>query len=152
MTFYSFRNEDGIAYVNRRKRNRPIKRSSISNRSNLNSAGLMPITCFDIARDSQLAAVASNKSIEVLQLTAQETTVATLEGHSGLVTCINFSPNCEFIASGSEDKTVNIWGLTLGLVVTTFKVIVFTYYCYYYYDHVPKVLPKSLLFIYSFEI
>lgn len=34
---------------------------------------------------------------------------------------MSFAPNCEFVASGSEDKTVNVWSLALGSIVTTFK-------------------------------
>lgn len=97
-----------------------MKHSSISSRLNSGVTGSMPITCFDIARDSQSAAVATNKLVEILALNTPETT-SILEGHTGLVTCISFSPNCEFVASGSEDKTVIVWGLTLGLIVTTFK-------------------------------
>lgn len=45
----------------------------------------------------------------------------TFDGHTGAVTCVCFSPNVEFVVSGAEDKSVIVWGLVLGLVVTTFK-------------------------------
>lgn len=80
----------------------------------------MSITCFDISRDSQVAAVATNKLVEIIQLSTPQTT-SLFEGHTGVVTCLNFAPNCEFIVSGAEDKTVNVWGLNLGLIITTFK-------------------------------
>ena len=48
---------------------------------------------------------------------------STLEGHTMPVTCAAFSPNALFAVSGSEDTQVKIWGLTFGLVVSAFKVI-----------------------------
>lgn len=47
---------------------------------------------------------------------------ATLEGHIASVTSVSFAPNGLFCLSGSEDKTVRVWGLTLGQCVTIFKV------------------------------
>jgi WD40 repeat protein len=35
---------------------------------------------------------------------------------------VAFSSNGLFAVSGSEDKTARVWGLTLGLVVSVFKV------------------------------
>lgn len=46
----------------------------------------------------------------------------TLEGHTGAVTCLSFSPNSEFLATGAEDKAVLVWNIVLGLNSTTFKV------------------------------
>lgn len=48
---------------------------------------------------------------------------STLEGHTGPVTCIACAPSCLFAVSGSEDKTLRVWGLTLGHIVSAFKVI-----------------------------
>lgn len=47
---------------------------------------------------------------------------ATLEGHIASVTSVSFAPNGLFCISGSEDKSVRVWGLTLGQCVATFKV------------------------------
>lgn len=47
---------------------------------------------------------------------------STMEGHTANVTCLAISPNGLFVISGSEDKTARVWGLTLGLVVSVFKV------------------------------
>ena len=59
--------------------------------------------------------------VNVWQLNAHEIH-STMEGHSGTVTCVGISPNGIFAISGSEDKSAKVWGLTLGLVVSTFKV------------------------------
>jgi WD40 repeat protein len=37
-----------------------------------------------------------------------------LTGHSDLVNAIALSPNGQFLVSGSEDKTVKIWSLTIS--------------------------------------
>jgi WD40 repeat protein len=46
-----------------------------------------------------------------------------MEGHFGTVTCVAISPNGLFAISGSEDNTARVWGLTLGFVVSIFKVL-----------------------------
>ena len=121
ITFYSFRNEDTITHMHHRKK--PVKQLS-SHRPNLTAPNTPPVACFDISRDSQLAAVAVSRSLQIWQLNTPELS-STLDGHTAAITTVSFSPNCEFVATGSEDKTVNIWGLTLGLIVTTFKVFYF---------------------------
>ena len=34
-----------------------------------------------------------------------------LEGHEEEVCCVSFSPNGDYIASGSEDTTIKIWNM-----------------------------------------
>lgn len=80
-----------------------------------------PTSCFDISRDSQLAAIASGRCIQIWQINVPQMT-QTFQEHTGAVTCVSFSPNSEFFASGSDDKTVIVWNLVFSLVVTTFKV------------------------------
>ncbi|XP_038117714.1 uncharacterized protein LOC6033549 isoform X2 [Culex quinquefasciatus] len=117
ITFYSFRNEDSIVnfYPKKKKTMKKISKS----RAAL-AATSSAVICFDISRDSTMAAVASSRCIQIWQLNGPELT-AILEGHSGTVTCVSFAPNCEFVVSGSEDKTVNVWNLALGSVTATFK-------------------------------
>ncbi|XP_058836478.1 protein qui-1 [Topomyia yanbarensis] len=117
ITFYSFRNEDSIANYYPKKK-KMMKKFSKS-RAAL-AATASPVICFDISRDSTMAAVASSRCIQIWQLNTPELT-SILEGHSGTVTCVNFAPNCEYVASGSEDKTVNVWSLALGTIAVTFK-------------------------------
>ncbi|KAH8033892.1 hypothetical protein HPB51_017342 [Rhipicephalus microplus] len=55
-----------------------------------------PVSCVALSRDGSVAVTAA-------------------------ITCLAFAPNGLFVVSGSEDNTLRVWGLTLGLVVSTFK-------------------------------
>ncbi|XP_067632448.1 protein qui-1 isoform X2 [Eurosta solidaginis] len=120
ITFYSFRNEELYVhpYSHNQRRKRSLKRSQQSQRSP--STTLPPITCFDISRDSQLAAIASSRSVHILKINSPEYQT-TLDGHSAPVTCVHFAPNGEYLATGSDDRTVNVWNLGLSGVINTFK-------------------------------
>lgn len=121
ITFYSFRNEELYVhpYSHNQRRKRSLKRAQQSQRSP--STTLPPITCFDISRDSQLAAIASSRSVHILKINTPEYQM-TLDGHAAPVTCLNFAPNGEYLATGSDDRTVNVWNLALGEVTNSFKV------------------------------
>lgn len=121
ITFYSFRNEEPPKHLKHNPKGKPMRQLSLSKRALINAANIQPATCFDISRDSQLAAVATSKSIQIWQINSPQLQ-ATFDVHTGTVSCVSFSPNGEFVASGAEDKTVICMGLTLGLIVTTFKV------------------------------
>ena len=47
--------------------------------------------------------------------------VTTLEGHSDDVTSVSFSPDGQWIASGSRDNTVKVWSVESGECVTTLE-------------------------------
>ncbi|ETN64158.1 hypothetical protein AND_004106 [Anopheles darlingi] len=117
ITFYSFRNEDSIVnyYPKKKKTLKKFHRNRLALQSTSS-----PVICFDLSRDSTMAAVASSRCVQIWQLNSPELT-SILEGHTATVTCVSFAPNCELIASGSEDKTVNVWSLALGTVTATFK-------------------------------
>lgn len=119
ISFYSFRNEEPRPYPRRNPKGKPMRQMSSSQRPLINTT--QPTSCFDISRDSQLAAIASGRSIQVWQINTPQMQ-QTFDDHTGAVTCVSFSPNCEFFASGAEDKTVIVWNMVFGLVVTTFKV------------------------------
>lgn len=46
----------------------------------------------------------------------------TMDGHLSSVTSVALAANGLFAVSGSEDHTARVWGLTLGLVVSVFRV------------------------------
>ncbi|XP_016940916.3 protein qui-1 isoform X1 [Drosophila suzukii] len=120
ITFYSFRNEE--LYVNpysrHPRRKRSLKRHAQAQRSP--STTLPPITCFDLSRDSQQMAIASGRNVHLMRINTPEFQ-CTLEGHSAGVSCLKFAPNGEFLATGSEDRLVLIWNLSLGEISHTFK-------------------------------
>lgn len=55
----------------------------------------------------------------------------TMDGHLSAVTSVALAANSLFAVSGSEDHTARVWGLTLGLVVSVFRVVIFDL-CYFY--------------------
>lgn len=122
ITFYSFRNEDSIVnYYPKKKEKRKNRKQLVStNRLNLNSNN-HPICCFDISRDSTMAAVAIKHGIQIWHLLNTPELSKTFEAHSATITCIAFAPNCEHVVSASDDKTAMVWGLQFGILQTTFK-------------------------------
>lgn len=121
ITFYSFRNEEPRPHLKRNPKNKPLRQLSLSQRALINATNAQPATCFDISRDSQLAAVAAGRTVQIWTINSPQLT-QTLDNHTALVTCARFSPNCELIVSGGDDKIVVVWNLVFGLTVTTFKV------------------------------
>ena len=49
--------------------------------------------------------------------------VANLRGHEGCVSCVDISPDEAFVVSGSSsDRSVKIWSITMGCVITDYRV------------------------------
>jgi WD40 repeat protein len=121
ITFYSFRNEDSIVnYYPKKKEKRKHRKQLVStNRLNLNSNN-HPICCFDISRDSTMAAVAIQRGIQIWHLLNTPELTRTFEGHA-ITTCIAFAPNSELLVTASDDRTAIVWGLQFGILQTTFK-------------------------------
>lgn len=63
--------------------------------------------------DGRRLAVADGAVVQVFDLAMREATM-TLEGHSGLVAAIRWSPDRRSIATGSHDRTVAVWSADTG--------------------------------------
>ena len=49
------------------------------------------------------------------------TLIRTLEGHSGAVATLAFSPGGETLATGSADKTAKLWEVSTGKLIKTLE-------------------------------
>jgi WD40 repeat protein len=63
------------------------------------------------ANGQYLAAACTDFLIYVYDLNARRL-INDLQGHNEFVTCVAFSPDAQFLLSGSEDRTVNVYRLT----------------------------------------
>lgn len=99
-----------------------MRQLSLSLRAFINAANIQPATGFDISRDSQLAAIACGRSVQLWQINVPQLQHTLDTAHTACVTCVSFAPNGELVASGAEDKTVVVWNLAQAMVVTTFRV------------------------------
>ena len=52
---------------------------------------------------------------------SSEERIKTLTGHSSFVFCVGYSPNGEYLASGSDDKTIKVWRISSGELIKTLK-------------------------------
>jgi WD40 repeat protein len=76
------------------------------------------------AHDAAISAMAANKDGKLLTASADKTvklhdiakrtSLATLQGHTGNVTCVLFGNGEHWAASGSDDRTVILWDLKEG--------------------------------------
>ena len=78
---------------------------------------------------------------------------ANLRAHDGAVTCVGVAPDEAFVASGSADRSVKIWSVTMTCVVTDYRVLVslfyFTLLCCLVYVAV-VVINQRTIFSYRF--
>jgi hypothetical protein len=63
-----------------------------------------------ICPDGRTLISGNQRDIKVWDLAAKQE-VMVLRGHSGLVTAVALSPDQTYLVSGSEDRTVRIWGM-----------------------------------------
>lgn len=67
------------------------------------------------------SAGAKDNLLKVWNLTTGDVSQS-LVGHTAPITCIAFAPSGLFVVSGSDDTTLRIFGLALGVVEATFQV------------------------------
>ncbi|KAG8723257.1 hypothetical protein FRC09_004086 [Ceratobasidium sp. 395] len=79
-------------------------------------AGLGP-SAMALSSDDCHVVLTSSDELEIWDLQTGNAVLGPLQGHSGKVTSLTFSPDCRLIASGSRDKTIRIWDAETGLAV-----------------------------------
>lgn len=108
------------------------------------------IFAVDITSDGKYA-VTGGRSADgkrgLLQLWDMETykEVRQLSGHTNTVTCVKFSPEGTFLASGSRDGTVVIWDVQTGREVRTLKEAGSSVMAVAFSDHGSRLLSAGTL-------
>jgi len=77
-----------------------------------------------LSEDGQLMATASDdRRARVWRITDEGglSRVKTLDGHVGAVKCVCFSPNSQFLATGSQDQCIKLWDTTSWKALVTMK-------------------------------
>lgn len=64
----------------------------------------------DFSPDNQTLAMAGASSVQLISMRDWQV-IRTLEGHTDFVHSVEFSPDGQTLASGSEDGTIKLWNL-----------------------------------------
>ena len=75
-----------------------------------NDAGAGAYTCAAFHPDGLILATGMGSVVRVWEVKSQAN-AATFDGHTGDVTCLSFSENGYYLATGSTDQTVRLWDL-----------------------------------------
>jgi WD40 repeat protein len=71
------------------------------------------INALAIRKDGKLLTGSADKTVKLHDV-ATKTSLATLQGHTGNVTCVLFGDSDGWAASGSDDRTIILWDLKNG--------------------------------------
>jgi WD40 repeat protein len=77
-----------------------------------------PIEALAYASDGKVVGIAKDKTVQLCYAKTGDL-LRVLRGHTGVVTCLAFSPKGDMIASGSADQTVKLWDDETGKVRST---------------------------------
>jgi WD40 repeat protein len=69
-----------------------------------------------LSPDGKLSASAGDKVVRIFDVATQKE-LRTLQGHTGKVTAVVFSPDGRCLASGGDDKCVKVWDVATGKLV-----------------------------------
>ncbi|KAI9147395.1 Vegetative incompatibility protein [Paramyrothecium foliicola] len=78
------------------------------------------VRLWDAATGQHLASASGDKTVRLWDVATGQC-IQTLEGHSGSVTSVAFSPDAKHLASASGDKTVRLWDVATGQCIQTLE-------------------------------
>jgi WD40 repeat protein len=73
------------------------------------------------ATTSKITKSSSLPNAQHASSSSQKPSIPTMEGHTDYISCIIFSPNGNFIASGSHDNTICVWDAATGAQMLTLR-------------------------------
>lgn len=85
-----------------------------------NAEGLGSAQGLAVSRDGRILAAGYNHAIRLWSI-PDATMIKSLEGHSGPIQALAFTPDGRYLISGSMDKTIKIWSFAEGTLYKTLE-------------------------------